>query len=178
MNESATPSVEPEHWLPVVGYEGLYEVSDLGRVKSLPRSGTPGGILKPSINTGHPYLKVGLTRDCMTRSPKVHILVARAFLGPCREGFEVCHGPGGPQDNRLANLSYGTHVKNMADQRRDGTLIAGVRAAGAMLDDEIVRECRVRAGAGETSAALAREFGVSRKTMWAVVAGKTWKHVA
>lgn len=195
MDEFVTPSGEPERWLPVVDYEGLYDVSDLGRVRSLPRNGTPGQILRQSTVTGKPYIKVNLSRGGVTRTPRVHVLVARAFLGPCPDGHEVCHGPEGPQDNRLVNLSYGTHAKNMGPDRwRDGMARAtartsarasrnrnsgnvGNRNARAKLNDEIVLEIRARVAGGESKHSLARRFGVDRATIRSAVKGATWKHV-
>lgn len=191
-----------EAWKPVVGYEGLYEVSSLGRVRSLPRRGAAGGLLTLSPTKGCLYLKVGLTRNSVTRTPKVHTLVARAFLGPYPDDQEVCHGPGGPRDNRLVNLSYGTHAKNMGpDRRRDGMVRSRGRkkaAAGrrrqrpgmastnwnvgthhplAKLNDEIVLEIRRRAASGESKHSLARRFGVDRATIRSAVNGATWKHI-
>jgi len=167
---------EPERWLSIEGYEGMYEVSDLGRVRSLPRFHAGGRVLKPGYNG--PVANVGLCRDGRSRSFRVHQLVMRAFVGPCPEGMEVCHGPAGRLDNRLVNLSYGTRLKNNGeDKRRDGTLPIGIRNASAVLTDEIVRECRTRAAAGETCRALAREFGVSDATIAEAVTGTAWPHI-
>lgn len=179
---------EPERWLPVVGWEDLYEVSDLGRVRSLPRVverrgkyeahvRISGRILKPSYDG--PRATVGLCRDGKSQTFSVHRLVTRAFLGPCPEGMEVCHGPAGRLDNSLTNLSYGTHLKNCGeDMRRDGTIPAGIRNASAILTDEIVLECRARAAAGESRRALAIEFGVAEDTIADAVAGVKWRHLA
>jgi NUMOD4 motif/HNH endonuclease len=177
VNESVTPSDEPERWLPIADYEGLYEVSDLGRVRSLPRRHAGGRVLKPCYSG--PVAKVNLSRDGRNWTFSIHVLVARAFLGPCPDGHEVCHGPAGRRDNRLVNLSYGTRLKNNSeDKRRDGTLPAGVRNGRARLTDEIVRECRRRAAAGESCRALALEFGVEDTAMLKAVAGTAWRHVA
>jgi len=176
MEQLAMSFDEPERWLPVGGYEGLYEVSDLGRVRSLPRFHAGGRVLKPG--TSGPRAMVGLCRDGRSRTFAVHILVARAFLGPCPDGMEVCHGPAGRLDNRLTNLSYGTKFKNNGeDKRRDGTLLIGIRNAGALLTDEVVRECRIRVAAGESRRALAREFDVSDTVIRKAVAGIAWRHV-
>ena len=168
---------EPERWLPVPDYEGMYEVSDFGRVRSLPRKYAGGRILKQSMSAGG--LAVGLSRDGKGRTVRVHILVTRAFLGPCPEGQEVCHGPAGRLDNRLVNLSYGTHLKNCGeDMRRDGTIPAGVRNGRAILTDEIVLELRARVAAGESCRALAMELGVVDTSVMDAVAGTAWRHVA
>lgn len=169
-----------EHWLPVPGYEGLYEVSDLGRVRSLPRRpGTPGNlILKPTVNnTG--YHCVGPSLNGKQRVIHIHVLVLAAFEGPCPAGMEVLHGPGGRLDNRLVNLSYGTRSQNNGPDRvRDGTAIRGEQVKTRKLTDAIVAECRRRHAGGETRSALAREFGVSWITMNRAITGMYWAHVS
>src|ERR1035441_3012161 len=146
----------------------MYEVSDLGRVRSLPRKGARGRILKP-YGTGY-YLSVTLSSHGAGRSVNVHPLVARAFLGPPPDGMVVRHGPGRERDNRLANLSYGTLGQNSADRYRDGTI-------NAKLTEDIVREIRARVAAGESRSSLARRFGVRPSTVGLVVKGETWRHV-
>lgn len=80
------PFPEPERWLPVPGWEGLYEVSDLGRVRSLPRPGGNnrlygGKLLKPHVHKGYPMVpSAGGGERTMTQ---VHRLVLEAFTGPC-----------------------------------------------------------------------------------------------
>jgi hypothetical protein len=107
-------------WLPVAGYEGLYEVSDAGQVWSAPRATTRGGILRRNPNHLG-YLYVTLTRCGVQRRLAVHRLVAAAFIGPCPEGQEVRHLDGNPPNCATANLAYGTHGENMLDRRAHGT---------------------------------------------------------
>ncbi|WP_211339176.1 NUMOD4 motif-containing HNH endonuclease [Salana multivorans] len=114
----------PETWLPVVGYEGLYEVSDRGRVRSLDRlsaAGAPqrGRVLRPSIAKGG-YPMVSLYRDRGRSTRTVHRLVLLAFVGPEPEGAEACHRDGNPTNNALPNLYWGTHSENMHDAVRHG----------------------------------------------------------
>lgn len=172
-----------ERWLPVPGFEGLYEVSDLGRVKSLPRQVKrgnlgglwlmPGRMLKP-YRSSNGYLTVNLCKDGVPTSMQVHRLVLLAFAGPCPPWLEARHGPGGPLDNRLANLSYGTSAENKRDKIRDGTHPGGERNASAKLTTPQVIEIRSRYSHGESQAALAREYGVTPSTMWALVHNRTW----
>lgn len=118
-----------ERWLPVVGYEGFYEVSNLGRVRSVDRQirhrdGSlhmyPSRVLKPSVTTnGYAYISVSVNKA--QRSVAVHRLVATAFLGPAPDGMEVCHRNGDELDNRSENLRYGTHGSNVLDTVRMGT---------------------------------------------------------
>lgn len=124
------PETTSEVWLPIAGYEDLYEVSSLGRVRSLDRtvlhrkSGRvrlKGRVLVAVPSAPYWYLKVMLSRDGVERSVYVHQLVAVAFHGPRPVGMEVRHGPGGRQDNRASSLCWGTPVENQRDKRRDGT---------------------------------------------------------
>ena len=124
----------PERWLPVVGYEGIYEVSDMGRVRSLDRVATVaagwhrsirGRILKPGTVRGH-HQYVNLARptegsaQSRPRSTYVHVLVAEAFLGPRPEGAHILHWNDDGSDNRVSNLRYGTASENMHDRTRNG----------------------------------------------------------
>jgi hypothetical protein len=117
-----------ETWLPVPGYEGYYEVSDQGRVRSMPRTllrvdGRPlplrGRILKPTPNTDG-YLHVGLCRGNKKRTRSVHALVLEAFVGPCPTGLEGCHENDVKSDNRLSNLRWDTRSANTYDRVRNG----------------------------------------------------------
>jgi len=112
-----------ERWLPVVGYEGFYEVSDLGRVRSMRRrvaGGRAVRILKPcQYPRGH--LKVVLCVNGQKKDMLVHRLVAIAFIGPQPPGCEVCHYDGNPANNVLGNLRWGTRGDNIRDSIRHGT---------------------------------------------------------
>jgi hypothetical protein len=125
------------------------------------------------------YLVVALCFDKeRTYGKKVHKLVAEAFLGPCPEGQEVRHGPKGRYCNELENLCYGTRKENMADTLRDGTRAQGSRHGSAVLNEEIVTECRRRyAEGGITHQSLADEYEVTRETMRDAINGKYWAHI-
>lgn len=113
----ASPS---EEWRPVVGYEGLYEVSDLGRVKRVAAGqGATPGIRKQST---HPsgYKQVSLSKGNRQRTHKAHRLVLEAFVGPRPEGMESCHANDIPGDNRLENLRWGTRRENLLERDTNG----------------------------------------------------------
>ena len=95
--------MEKEIWKPVIGYEGFYEVSNCGRVKSLHRG--KERILKPSPD-GDGYLYVILCKNGEKSKGRVHQLVMRAFVGKCPDGYEVDHFDWNPKNNSLGNLSY------------------------------------------------------------------------
>lgn len=67
------------------------------------------------------YLSVALSEGGKRTTKQVHRLVAEAWIGPCPNGQEVCHGEGGQLDNSVSNLRYGTRSDNGLDKRRDGT---------------------------------------------------------
>lgn len=97
--------MDEERWLPVPGYAGWYEVSDTGRVASLPRAATAGGIMAASLNS-RGYRVVMLCKYGRRRTVPVGRLVLIAFAGPAN-GRRARHGPKGPADDSLGNLSWG-----------------------------------------------------------------------
>lgn len=121
----------PERWLPVPGYEGYYEVSDQGRVRSLYRevySSRHGGMKRvfprflKLTDKGDGYRHVTFYANGKRSLKNVHRLVAEVFLGPCPDEMEVCHNNGDPSDNRVANLRWGTHRENILDKEVHGTV--------------------------------------------------------
>jgi hypothetical protein len=117
-----------ETWKPVVGFEGLYEVSDHGRVRSLDHSTTGkdgrtrryrGRELKPS-RTGGNRLQLSLSKEGVRTMKRPHQLVLEAFVGPCPPGHEGCHYDDDSTNNRLSNLRWGTSSENSHDLVRNG----------------------------------------------------------
>jgi NUMOD4 motif/HNH endonuclease len=116
-----------EQWLPVVGYEEFYQVSNKGQVRSLPRlSAVRGGglahrkgkTLRPSPVHGH--LQVTLADRGSKRKAYIHRLVLEAFVSACPTGKECRHLNGDRCDNRLENLTWGTSSENNHDIVRHG----------------------------------------------------------
>jgi anti-sigma factor RsiW len=101
-------------WSPVIGYKGLYEVSEQGVVRSLPRATTSGRVLR-THRIGAGYRSVMLSKDGKTKRHLVHRLVLAAFVRPPTEGEVGMHANDCPADNRLGNLSWGSMQKNQRD---------------------------------------------------------------
>jgi len=170
-----------ETWKPLPDWEGLYEVSDLGRVRSLQRKGTGshwyrtygGQIVKPFIaSTG--YLAVNLTKSGKRQQLLIHRAVLRAFRGEPAVGHQCCHENGNRSDARLANLRWDTVKGNMADKKRHGTQVYGWRNPRAKLDECLVAMLR----RGEvTPEYVATNYGLALKYVRQIARHRNgWKH--
>jgi hypothetical protein len=123
---------QEENWKPVVGYEGAYEVSDLGRVRSLARvvmaanrwgSCTPrrvGGRVLRGTDNGRGYLCVQLCGSGYRMPQLVHRLVAEAFVPTCEGKQFVNHKDGVKTNNAAANLEWATRSENMLHAHETG----------------------------------------------------------
>jgi hypothetical protein len=172
-----------ETWKAVVGFEGQYEVSDLGRVRSVDRiehtfkkTGTPytrslkGKLLKPfPVGKGYMVFSLGLNNQQF-----VHVIVLKAFVGPAPEGCEGRHLDDVKSNNALLNLCWGTPLENAQDSIRNGTKPRGERVGGAKLTSDIVRSIR---SSGRPTKEIAAEFGVVRSTVIRILSKRTWKHL-
>jgi len=127
---------------------------------------------------GVTYRQVSLSRLGVSWTGTVCRIVLLAFIGPCPDGMERLHGPGGSLDDRLVNLSYGTHARNMQDRTRDGTQPRGEQNGYAKLTWADVAEIRRRTAAGEHQRSLARAFHVTQVNISMIVTGKTWAYPA
>lgn len=119
--------LDAEEWRPVIGQEGRYEVSSLGRVRSMPHTTIdtlgrarrfPGQLLKPTLTD---YPTHTLHHGPKVRVVRAHILVMEAFVGPKPPSREIRHRNGIATDCSLSNLVYGSHSENMDDSVAHGT---------------------------------------------------------
>ena len=116
--------MQNEIWKDVLGYEGAYQVSNLGRVKSLPRLSSIGRLLKEKTmklrkkNNG--YLSVGLHKNNKQKTYTVHRLVAIAFLNHKPNGYNavVDHVNGSKTDNSVENLQIVSQRCNVSRNRK------------------------------------------------------------
>lgn len=115
-----------EEWRPVVGYEGLYEVSSHGRVRGLPRVGLNGRALPLRTLTPitHPkgYVHYDLRREGSSSRVLAHRVVCHAFHGgaPTPDHTDVCHINEVKSDNRAENLRWGTRRENIRQYAASG----------------------------------------------------------
>lgn len=170
-----------EVWKDIPEYEGLYQVSDLGRVKSLGRlvkhvSGLQR--VRERIRKLQPhtfgYLMLALHRNGRGVCRTVHSLVLEAFEGPCPKGMECRHLDGDPTNNTRRNLQWGTRQEQNVDRVVHGTSNRGARNGQSKLTESEVRKIRASKG---TDKEIAKEFGVAGSQVTRIKSGKTWGHV-
>ena len=159
-----------EIWKPVVGYEGLYEVSDAGRLRNAKTQKIK--IYTRNKTENRPF--VGLWRNNKIKIFKPHTLVLTAFAGPRPQGMECCHNNGDPFDNKLENLRWDTPRNNQLDRIKHGTSNRGERCAVAKLT-----EAHARAIIADTRIhrEIAAEYGVRENTISRIKSGKRWSHL-
>lgn len=97
-----------DFWKDIAGFEGLYQVSNVGQIKSV----KSGKILKPNSNNTGGYLQVALSKNGKVKRFYVHRLVAEAFLPNEDELPEVDHINSDKTDNRVANLQWISKIEN------------------------------------------------------------------
>ncbi len=170
-----------EIWKDIPGYVGKYQVSNLGRVKSLERKvrsinwytkkeffkTVHERILKPApSNSGHLYVVLGHGEA----GKPVHQLVMKAFVGEAPQGMEVRHLNGNPTDNRLENLQYGTRTENILD-----VFYQGGRWRKLSLDDVVYS--RFASFCGFPDQIIADELDVASSTIAKIRKGRTYQWV-
>ncbi len=176
MNKQEGPS--SIEWRPIPEYEGLYEVSSDGQVRSLQRNTTMGKILAQQLNNSG-YLRVNLTRDGRSKYRYVHHLAAYTFIGPRPKGMDVNHKNGLKTDNRAENLEYLSRRENMKHARQMGLHDnRGERHYLAKLTDEQAFQIRVAASCcGISAEEMSDSLDVSVKLIRQILTRKTWKHL-
>ena len=169
-----------EVWKPVLGYEGLYEVSNIGRVRSLYYKLVPRvRMLKLScIGKNRPYYGVSLCRNGTKSTRLVHRLVLDAFVGP-GNGLTGSHLNHISTDNRLSNLCWETQAENNFRSRRDGRqCVPGESVHNAKFSNaeaEFIR--RILAGGSVSQSALAKSLRVSQTTLSKIFLGQAYPGV-
>ena len=169
-----------EIWKDIPGYEGKYQASSEGRIRSLDRevkgvchyTGEPfirrikGKILSPGrfCKSGHVSVVLGHG----TQGKPVHQLVMKTFVGEPTEGMEVLHNNGNPKDNRLQNLRYGTRTDNILDVYRQGR-----RWRKLSVND--VYDIRFELMCGFSGRQVADMHGVSESIISSIKRGRTYK---
>lgn len=166
-----------ELWRDVVGYDGIYQVSNLGRVKRAKagRNTKIGRMLKPRTD------KAGYTLACFYRNGRskwflIHRLVAFAFLGdPPTPEHQVNHKNSIRDDNRVVNLEWVTRSENIRHGFKSGFACnVGERNTFAKLTWKEVREIRRLFQSGTSRVDLAKQFKVCKSNINQIIRGVAW----
>jgi len=180
--------IENEIWKSLKGiveYGDYYEVSNLGRVRSLSRvvetkrgkRKCEGRILKPSFSNG--YLVVSLCENKKQRTFTIHRLVAIAFIENPENKKEVNHKNGIKHDNCIENLEWVTPKENIKHAIENGLINnRGSNNGESKLTESEVREIRFLIDIGEKQVKIAKMFDVSDAIISSIKLGKNWSHVS
>lgn len=167
-----------EIWKDIPGYEGLYQASNLGRVKRLDtivmhrhKNGNiyphkhKGRILKQCKHLNDHYY-VNLHKDGVVKVSDVHVIIAETFIGPHPGGrTQVRHLNCIPTDNRVENLAYGSIEENRRDEYRIN------RGARQKIPIEEIPVIRKRCELGDTLLSIAKDYGVTESAIWRIKKG-------
>jgi hypothetical protein len=174
------PAVVTEIWKDISGYAGHYQASNLGNIRSVDRMIQKGShqrfsrgvVLKPMV-TFDGYKQVSLSLDAISKSYKVHQLVARTFIP--KTGTEINHIDGDKLNNRLENLEWCTRGENISHCFRLGLRTSAGTANGrAKVTPFIAAEIRSAWNTGATKTDIAHRFGLGRSTVCSIINMKRW----
>lgn len=173
-----------EEWRDIEGFDGFYQVSNTGKVRSCCSShGTRGKWKLRALSANHDgYLKVRLIKGSIDKTARVHSLVARAFIpNPCNFNT-VNHKDGDKTNNNVDNLEWADRSQQMIHAYKLGLKkpIRGSKNVQAKLSDDDVIYIRSHykpKTRGCSTVALGKQFGVSNRVIGLVVRGLSYKDV-
>lgn len=165
-----------ENWKPIPEYEGVYEISNLGRVKSLPRNGTVKHekiVAQKHTHLGR--LEVGLNKRDKKKMFLVHRLVAKVFIENPENKPCVNHIDGNPLNNKVENLEWCTHSENMKHAFRTGLhSLRGDKHNNRKLNSSDVAYIRFLGKLKIAHEDIAFAFGVCRPNITLILNNKIW----
>ena len=171
-----------ELWKDISGYVGIYQISNLGNVKSLIRKRRRTEIiLDPGVDSDG-YLQTSLRKNNIGVARKVHRLVLETFIGPRLHEMVARHLDGNRRNNRLNNLTWGTMVENAQDAVRHGTS-PGFKSHGTnngqskLTESKVVKIKQLLSLQKHSQREIAKMFDISFQTISLIKLGKIWKYV-
>ena len=173
---------ELEEWRDIPGYEGAYQASSWGRVRSLARAVLSGynktrnkrERVLASVTHHSGYQIYGLRDGKNSKNYYGHTLILLAFIGPRPEGMVACHHDGNRSNNWLVNLRYATRADNEQDKRRHGTFQEGEQATNVRLSEPDIFRIRERRAAGEDCAAIGADYDMRSGHISKICTGEAW----
>jgi hypothetical protein len=170
-----------EIWKDIEGYEGLYQISNQGRIRSLERSvyhpitkiqKIPEKILKPDLRKG--YLAVSLCINGFKKSFLIHRIVAKHFVLNHFNKPEVNHLDGNKSNNYYLNLEWATSSENQIHAVKTFLQKSGSKHSNSKLDE--TKAIKIKNSALSLSK-LSEIYGVSKSCIYSVKKSKTWKNI-
>lgn len=180
-----------EEWRPIVGFEGFYEVSNAGRIRSvdhllesktdsigrkMPAKSIKGRMISQRLHQ-FGYFVVTLSKNGNRYTRTVHKLVAEAFFGVRKSGDVVRHLDGNPQNNNVSNLAYGSQKQNMQDAIKHGTVERGEQRYNAKLSNDDILKMKSDIANGMRSVDVSKKYGVSQIYVCKVINNTRWKSI-
>ena len=170
-----------EEWRAIPGYEGVYEVSNIGRVRRIAAIGSKGrpkfgNILTSNSNNPGGYERVTLSLNGKARIHTVHSLVLESFTGPRPVGSEGCHGSSGKSVNSTVNLRWGTKAENIADRYENNEIARGERNGSSKLAAQDIIDIRARYRS-EPLISIANDYGVTAACICSIGKRRNWGHI-
>jgi predicted XRE-type DNA-binding protein len=175
-----------EIWKDIPEYENLYQVSNLGNIRSLDRKvfnngnksvcNVKGKVLKPSLDKNG-YFYVGLVKDKLkTNSLKVHRLVGFAFCENYEEGKEINHKDGIRHNNIAENLEWVNRSQNIRDTFKRGRNVNGEKNNASKIKNEYIGIIASLYDSGVSQKIIASSFGVSQSCISNIITNKSFKN--
>lgn len=187
---------QTEIWKDILGYEGLYQISNYGRIKRMHRDKKHRcglfRILRQKINQNG-YHCIGLYKNKKRKDFLIHRLVLRAFIGQCPKKMESCHNDGNPGNNFIKNLRYDTRSNNALDRTKHGRATnpiwflgnCGNKSPVSKLNEKQVIEIKKLLGStlknkhiqASTLKEIAKQYRVSITTISNIKNRRIWRHI-
>lgn len=180
-NMDAVLDNESEKRKPIFNFEGLYEVSNLGRIRSaIDRKGSFNGKILIPRKDKNGYLLINLRKFKVCFTKKVHGVVAQSFLGQRPAKMVINHKDSIKANNRVENLEYVTQRENIRHCRRHGIMRDwfGEGSPSAKLTNSNVLEIRKLLYVGIPTPQIAMQFGVKVSTIKNIKYGSQWKRIS
>lgn len=185
--------MQEEIWKDIAGWEGYYQISNLGKVKSLERKQRFVSIAgkecfykkremmkKTVVNLGNGYRMVSFSRDSKAFTKYIHRLVAEAFIPNPDNLPWINHKDGDKLNNSIDNLEWCTPAHNIAHAISTGlqTQARGERASKSKLDSlQVLVIKSILASKEATMVDIAKYFNVTHQSICAIKDGKSWVHI-
>lgn len=167
-----------EEWKPISGYEGLYEISSFGRVKSLNRYHQRTEFIVKLQLSNKGYCRIALYKDAKGKKYQIHRLVANHFIQNPENKPEPNHKKGIKTDNMFKNLEWVTKSENLKHATSTGLKTQfGEKNPIAKLNKDKILQIRALLKEGKSLTTIGNLYGVKFQTISDIKRGKIWSHI-